>query len=379
MATRSAEATGPAPLAAETARPPAILHPVIDLLCTGGLSILVIVPLLMSGRTDLAFLSVPVIVWAQYVLNYSHFMASYRIIYRDRAMILRHQWASIGIPLILAGYGMLAFWQAGQGRSELVTFMVGVGSAYLAWHYTGQVWGMMASYTYLAGNRFEPRERFFLRGSLRILLAWHVIWFARTWIRETRMAEPFWIDPLYQAISAGAIAALVMGGLGMVMLWRRTGRLLPARAVVAWLAIFTWYAAIARWGVPGLLLLVQPAHALQYIEFPVRVELNRATARSAARVGIHMAGYAAVLLLVTLFVILLVPGPAMSVVSNVLGVKPNQTAPLLLLMFINIHHYFTDGVAWKLSNPEVRRELFAHVKPVPAPTKVASPIRTKTR
>jgi hypothetical protein len=33
-------------------------------------------------------------------------------------------------------------------------------------------------------------------------------------------------------------------------------------------------------------------------------------------------------------------------------------------MFINIHHYFTDGVIWKLRNPEVRRELFAHV---PAP------------
>jgi hypothetical protein len=30
-------------------------------------------------------------------------------------------------------------------------------------------------------------------------------------------------------------------------------------------------------------------------------------------------------------------------------------------MFINIHHYFTYGVIWKISNPEVRRELFAHV------------------
>ena len=32
-------------------------------------------------------------------------------------------------------------------------------------------------------------------------------------------------------------------------------------------------------------------------------------------------------------------------------------------MIINIHHYFTDGVIWKISNPEVRRELFAHVVP----------------
>ena len=43
-----------------------------------------------------------------------------------------------------------------------------------------------------------------------------------------------------------------------------------------------------------------------------------------------------------------------------------KSAPILLLMFINIHHYFTDGVIWKISNPEVRQELFAHVT-VPKP------------
>jgi hypothetical protein len=32
-------------------------------------------------------------------------------------------------------------------------------------------------------------------------------------------------------------------------------------------------------------------------------------------------------------------------------------------MFINIHHYFTDGVLWKISNPEVRAQLFAHATP----------------
>jgi hypothetical protein len=31
-------------------------------------------------------------------------------------------------------------------------------------------------------------------------------------------------------------------------------------------------------------------------------------------------------------------------------------------MFLNIHHYFTDGVIWKISNREVRQDLFAHVQ-----------------
>ena len=343
-------------------RTAAIIHPLVDLLSVGGLSILVLVPLLVSGREDLAFISLPAVAWAGALVNYSHFMASYRIIYRDREMILRHKWASMGIPLILVGYSVVAFWQAEQQRPQLMGLIVGVGSAYLAWHYTGQVWGMMASYTHLSGGRFEPAERRLVRGSLRILLAWHVVWFARIWFGQTNLAEPFWLTPLYQAASAATILALLLGAAGMTKMWLRTRRAPPARAVVAWLAIFCWYAAMARWGLPALFL-VQLAHAIQYLEFPARVEINRAVGAAGGRVSGRLAAYVIILLATSFLVTLLVPGPAMSVVADFLGVEPNRAAPLLLLMFINIHHYFTDGVAWKLSNPEVRKELFAHVRP----------------
>jgi hypothetical protein len=340
---------------------PSILHPVVDFLCAGGLSILVIVPLLLSGREDIGFLSVGVVVWAQYLLNYSHFMASYRIIYRDRETMLAHKWAAFGIPFLLVAYSVIAFMLAQDGRLEMMGVLVGIASGYLAWHYTGQAWGMMASYSYLAGIRFEKAERLLVRGSLRVLLVWHVVWFARTWYGQTTLAEPFWLLPLYQAVSVAAILALLVGAAGLGKMWFRTGRLPPARALVAWFATFVWYAAVARWGLPALLLLAQPSHALQYIEFPVRVELNRAATRGATRVARHMAIYLAVLVLVSFVVILLVPGPAMSVVAGLLGMEPQRVAPVLLLTFINIHHYFTDGVAWKLSNPAVRKELFAHV------------------
>ena len=77
----------------------------------------------------------------------------------------------------------------------------------------------------------------------------------------------------------------------------------------------------------------------------------------------HMVLYGAGLLAVSIIVARAVPASAMSVVGNVFGEEPGRAAPILLLMFINIHHYFTDGVIWKISNPEVRRDLFAHVKP----------------
>ncbi len=341
---------------APTRQPPGIFHPAIDLLCVGGLSLLVLVPLLASGRTELAFITLGAIFWPITLLNYAHFMASYRIVYRSRAMILKHKWASIGVPLVLLAVLTIGVAEATlQGESLALVVMTVVGSGYLAWHYTGQVWGMMASHAHLAGATFSATERLLVRTGLRILLAWHVVWFLRV-----TLADPGPIEPLYQALSWAGLLAFALGTTGLGMLRHRTGMLPPSRVLVPWLAIFAWYIAMGRWGIPALFL-VQAFHALQYIEFPIRVELNRATTRSASRVALHMLAYGGGLILVSLGIVMLIPGPAMGMMENMFQVPPEAIVVLLLIQFINIHHYFTDGVIWKISNPEVRRELFAHV------------------
>jgi hypothetical protein len=284
-------------------------------------------------------------------------MASYRLVYRSREMILRHKWASIYVPAILLLYIIVAIWEA-QYSPVLVIVLITVSSAYLAWHYTGQVWGMMASYAYLDGAKFEKTERMLIRTSLRILLAWHVTWFLYTQLRD-----PSKVRPAYVLLSAGTLVAFGLGTAGLVMMRRRTGKLPPPRALVAWLALFVWYAVMAR--DPKAIFWIQIAHALQYLAFPIRVEMNRTAAapeHSGRRFATHMAAYGLALLVVSYVVAQVVPGTAMSVVGNIFGEEPSRAAPVLILMFINIHHYFTDGVIWKISNPEVRRELFAHVQ-----------------
>jgi hypothetical protein len=360
-------------------RPAAILSPVIDLLCVGGLSMIILVPLLLSGRDQLDFVTIGALAWAQILVNMSHFMASYRIVYRDKAMILRHRWATLGVPLLLVLYTLIAIWQAQRGPPLLVGLLVGLSSCYLAWHYTGQVWGMMASYAWLGGIKYQPTERWLLRASLRLLLAWHVVWAIHIWFSQTSVGEPAWVEPLYRLVSAGAVVALGLGAAGLGRVRVRTGRWPPSRAVVAWLAIFIWYAALARWGLAGLFI-VQLAHALQYLEFPARVELNRARRTAAGHAVRHMVVYAAVLLGVSVVVSRLVPGGAMSSLAGLVGNQPRSVIPVLLLTFINIHHYFTDGVIWKISNPEVRKELFAHVgNETPAVAAVADSTGSKAR
>ncbi|HEY9228725.1 MAG TPA: hypothetical protein VIP11_18885 [Gemmatimonadaceae bacterium] len=322
--------------------------------------------MLLSGRTDLVFIGAGAQAFLATAINMPHFMASYRLIYRSRETIMKHKWASIYIPAILLAYSAIALWETQTSRA-LFAILIAVSSAYLAWHYTGQVWGMMASYAYLGGVRFEAVERTLIRTGLRILLAWHVTWFL-----YTQLMSPDKIRPVYLLVSAGTAIAFVLGAIGIARMWRRTGKLPPLHALVAWLAIFSWYAVLAR--DPKALFWVQIAHAIQYLAFPFRVELNRTQTGSRSAVA-HMVAYVGALLLASYLMGQVVPAGAMSVVGNMFGEEPGKAAPIIILMIINIHHYFTDGVIWKLSNPEVRQELFAHVpKPQKAP---ASPDAAK--
>jgi hypothetical protein len=348
----------------------AILTPTVDLLLAGGLSLVVFVPLLLTGASDLVMVGAGTQAVIATAINMPHFMASYRIVYRSREMILRHKWASIYVPLIMLGYMAATIWEAqGSDHPLLATIFIAVSSAYLAWHYTGQVWGMMASYAAIAGTGFDKTERVLIRSGLRILLAWHVTWFL-----YTQLADPGPVQQVYWLVSAATVLAFVLGAVGILRMRRRTGALPPARSLVAWLALFCWYAVMAR--DRNALFWVQIAHALQYLAFPVRVEINHTVAEEKAagteaerltpKLVLHMALYGAALLLVSWFAAQVLPGRAMDAVGALVGEQSGKVVPVLILMFINIHHYFTDGVIWKISNPEVRQELFAHVPSVAA-------------
>jgi hypothetical protein len=342
-----------------------MLSPWADVVCVGAASIGLF---LLWAALDLDLTSSNTLrnlVFINFLINAPHFMASYKLLYGAPDMRRQYPGVTWWTPLVLTLWAIvgLAFYR--EHRVILEAYF-GAAVVSLSWHYTGQVWGMMASYAYLDGIRFEPRERFLIRSGLRILLAWHVTWAIRIWLQlpdqfnQPTRPEPLWMAPLYGAMTAAAGFAFLLSAAGLLALWRRTGRAPPGRALVAWLAIFIWDAALYRWGLPGLFL-VQLFHALQYLEFPARVELNRALARDAGRVLPHMVFYVAALLTAAFIVTQFVPGPAMSSVATLVGDQRRSVAPVLLLAFINIHHYFTDGVAWKLSNPEVRKELFAHV------------------
>jgi len=340
------------------ARRPAILTPWVDAVCIGGGSILLFLPLLLTGDASL-LLPAEKMAWITMLVNTPHFMASYRMVYRSREMILRHKWASIYVPAGLIAYAVFAVAMS-PVTPRYVVLMLIVSSTYLAWHYTGQAWGMMASYTYLAGAAFQPLERTLIRLGLRMLLIWHVTWFlylgtSDPWMRDI-------MEPAYHFMSWTTVLSFALGVTGLVQFARRTGRLPPVNVLVAWVAIYFWYAGMAR--DQRAIYWVQIFHALQYLIFPARVEMNRCALDAASRpppVGRHMLYYVAGLLLATVLVDKVLPNAGEQIVAHLFGAAQGQAVPLVMLGFLNIHHYFTDGCVWKISNPSVRQELFAHV------------------
>src|SRR5437764_12084869 len=108
---------------------PSIISPIVDLLLVGGLSLIVFVPLLLSGRTDLVMIGAGAQAWLAATINMPHFMASYRIVYRSKEMILKHKWASIFVPAILVAYSALALYVA-QDSPALIIVLVAVASGY---------------------------------------------------------------------------------------------------------------------------------------------------------------------------------------------------------------------------------------------------------
>ena len=103
---------------------------------------------------------------------------------------------------------------------------------------------------------------------------------------------------------------------------------------------------------------VQLAHALQYLVVTTRVEANVATAKR---------GTSGVLFSLLVYTILLATGYLVLELPGVVGMKMETAVTYhsfveMLVVSINLHHFFVDGAIWKISNPAVRKDLFAHLE-----------------
>ena len=383
---------------------PSIHNPLVDSLCVGGLSILVITGFLvylwlnpemvsqlkptepdtvqvknqqggsaeasdrlLSDRSGIDNLLL--MFWLTVLLNNPHFMASYRLLYRSREQVLQYRWSSMYIPLLLlvvAGFcllGLMGVLMPGGVLSQsswmIFQLLGAVSSLYLAWHYNGQAWGMTASFLYMAGIRVTQYERRCIRSAYWALTGFHVMWSLSLFLQEFEALEQ-----IKEAVFILSLLLIPVGIHGFRCAARRTKKRIPLPALLPWIAIYFWYVLVYIH--EYALILLQLSHSLQYLCFTSRVEMNLSSGQASSS-RVRLLGIP--LSVCLLYMAMLGSGWLVFELGRVVPVTTSQGQVIqvglgLLAIIVNIHHYFVDGVIWKISNPNVRRDLFAHLKPV---------------
>jgi hypothetical protein len=262
-----------------------ILSPRIDFWMTGGLSVVVMSLFLIyiafhgaASSSDPAKLSAKIVVF-QALINWPHFMGAYRLLYRPAGNIRKYPVAAVYVPMMLL-LTVIASVAAGNGATwshvsvnQDIAYVFWLAAAfYLAWHYTGQAWGMIATFSRLSQRPLSSSERIVIRFGLRCLLVWHVVWGAQDlpthWLGGWHALVP----TLLRAVSMLCVAMFVAGVVVWIGMRKRTGAPVDARVFVSWLAVYMWY--LVLYFIPQAYPVVQLSHALQYLAFPLRVELN---------------------------------------------------------------------------------------------------------
>jgi len=393
--------------ARDSSKSPYVIHPVVDWLFCGGLSILVILVLFVLFGTQPevtnafsyekalqqaveqveqgsdaagfaasllpteAFSSLAILLVLSTLINHPHFMMSYRLLYNSREQIQEYRWSSTWMPVLLVLVliiGVVAPVDAVGGAGPLLLEGLNVVAAlYLAWHYNGQAWGMVASFSYLGGIKLSRNEKAMIRSGLRVMTAVHVLialmlvkpgWTVREYVVQREETMGIWLHDLLIVALIFAAVTLPIGLMAFRTASRRAGKRWPITACTSWLAVYFWYALLYfQRDVFGVLVIVQLAHALQYLVFTTRVEINRNKTESVSGV---------VRTAVT-FAVAIGVGAIVFDLPGWIGMSSDTARMYGMVMgavasAINIHHYFVDGAIWKISNPRVRKDLFAHLR-----------------
>lgn len=346
-----------------------IISQKVDFWMTGGVSIIVMSMLLIYiALTDYKS-SAPIstvfggALLLHVLINWPHFMASYGLLYRPKTNIQKYKSSTIYVPIALLSIIIISLVTKTNHQPSMLSvnqdiayFLWLVAAFYLAWHYTGQAWGMIATYSRLSGLELNAHERLTIRFGLRLLLLWHVVWGAQDlpkhWFGGLLNSH---IDQLMFIINILACLAFLSSLVIWVGIKNRTGKAPDLRILASWLSIYMWY--LVLYFMPEAYLFVQVSHALQYLPFPLRVELNRvANLRNKAKKisAIVWGAKYYVLLIMSGMIIFYLP-------EYVLTSTEQFTLAFMISSAISIHHYFIDSCIWRISNRDVKKSLFSHL------------------
>lgn len=354
----------PAPPGAAAGASPWVLGPVLDLLliCGGGSMLLYAA---MRGAVAAGAMSperTPAIwtagLYLSFVVNYPHFAATFYRLYRSAESRAEYPLTTYVSPLVV----LAASVAAARDPEGFGSWWVKLFLWWNGWHYAGQAMGVAMIYVRKAGMRTAAWHKWALASPG--IAAWLL---GMTWLESSARHSfyalpvvPFqWDADVVLAAWNLLYATLVLAAVATLDLWRTNGRppplaaLLPVAAQVLWTTPGAGFRPFAEF--------IPLCHGLQYLSITLAYHLKEEGLESAPA-PTRLGGLAAYWLKIAGLGALgfwLAP----KLLERFLGIR-EDLGQALCIVGINLHHFYIDGIIWKLRSRSVAARLA--LQPVPA-------------
>ncbi|HEV3027136.1 MAG TPA: hypothetical protein VG457_06155 [Planctomycetota bacterium] len=337
---------------------PYFVNAPVDILFIGGLSIATALAFWGLESAGRPLPGAALALGLAWVVNWPHFSASSYRLYHSKSNLAQYPVTAIAVPLLLvAGVvgALLAPQTAGSAMIKL----------YLLWspfHFSGQSRGVTLIYARRLGLSLGRLDRlacsgFFYASYFRLILGQE----SATGLEFLGgLGYPLFGVPAW--LASGAQALEVLFGIAVLLVFARhgavAGRLRLPILLLPAVTQFVWFEAGSR--IPEFNALVPFFHSLQYLLIAWAMQLRERketvspaidghfVRRETARWWIlNVAGGAALFW-------------ALPAAATWVGVPSSSGTPILFAA-VQIHHFFVDGVIWKLRNPRVASPLLVNL------------------
>jgi hypothetical protein len=348
------------------------VSPVVDALLIGGASIFTFA--LTWGFQDRIPMSQVYAVSAALLIavNWPHFSATVHRLYHSRANIQQYPLTAIAVPLLILG----GVWASFVEPDAVAPYFVKLYLIWSPYHFSGQTLGLTLLYARRAGLRFTKGERFVLAAFIFATFIVPLVRFEtgrgdRVYygVNYPTMGLPDWTRVVAESWLAVTAVALVL----VLLRLKRGGRPLPLIVLLPALAQFVWF--VPGSGLAAFNEFVPMFHSLQYLFIAWALQLKekldvKALAPSRRYVlwetfrWLVLNVIGGLLLFETLPLVFQVTGASAAFATGV------------IFAAVQIHHFFVDGVIWKLKSPAVSSPLMVNLSElVTSPNVHAAPAR----
>ncbi len=325
----------------------------VDLLLIGGGSLIAYVGFRVFGASGGTYRSAQIAALLVWICNWPHFSATSHRLYRSRATISQYPLTALATPALMLCAVAAAFaWPLTAAPALVKLFLL-----WSPYHFSGQTLGIGLLYARRSGFEIRPLERRalagFIFGTFAVQTAraetgssgsnFYGVWYPT-------LGLPGWVSSVL-LVGMWACAALFV--LQLAWRYRRERRIVPWIVVLPAVTQYVWFAATPA---GGFSVFVPFFHSLQYLLIAWAVNLKERLgedARIPSRWFVWSASARWALLNVcggaVLFWVL--PRVGATAGANL------AFSTAVMLSAVQIHHFFVDGVIWKLKNPRVHSPL----------------------